>query len=56
MEVFHIASAYKPWKIVNYSNNVKIGDNKDYFTELTTFNLCDSSSTLHGEIIAENFT
>lgn len=56
MEVFHIASAYKPWKIVNYSNNVKIGDYKDYFTELTTFNLSDSSTTLHGEIIAENFT
>ena len=56
MEVFHIASAYKPWKIVDYSNNVKIGDYKDYFTELTTFNLCDSSTTLHGEIIAENFT
>ena len=56
MEVFHIASAYKPWKIVNYSNNVKIGDYKDYFTELTTFNLYDSSTTLHGEIIAENFT
>lgn len=56
MEVFHIASAYKPWKIVDYSNNVQIGDYKDYFTELTTFNLYDSPTTLHGEIIAENFT
>lgn len=56
MEVFHIASAYKPWKIVDYSNNVEIGDYKDYFTELTTFKLSDSPTTLHGEIIAENFT